>query len=308
MVLAGKTLRETVREVFHARGISATSGREMTAPTLRDVLLNPRVRGLSTFTPTDPETGLRFRKDRKTIGKGNWPAIIDEETGARLDLILNDPGRKTTHAGTAPTRFLASVLTCTCGDPMYSRSRKNKDGSPRRFYTCKRSRPGERHVSIGDEIDDIIEAIILKRMAKPDAIEAIQVALTDPSKEEARDKIRQLHAERAVLLTRREDLEQSVAEGELSASAFNRIEAKIIGKISKIDSSIARVQTEHQADPLAEEFTADTDFATWWDNASVEDKRRLTRLLMEIHIAPGKHGAKTFDPNRIKITWSPPHA
>src|SRR5699024_10605029 len=43
MVIAGKTLRETVREIFHARSLPATSGRPMTAPTLRDILLNPRV-------------------------------------------------------------------------------------------------------------------------------------------------------------------------------------------------------------------------------------------------------------------------
>ncbi|MDK6442041.1 recombinase family protein, partial [Escherichia coli] len=81
MVIAGKTLRETVRDVFDARGLTATSGRPMTAPTLRDILLNPRVRGLSTFNPNDPETGHRLVKDRRIIGKGSWPAIIDEATG-----------------------------------------------------------------------------------------------------------------------------------------------------------------------------------------------------------------------------------
>ncbi|WP_244659591.1 recombinase family protein [Corynebacterium diphtheriae] len=47
MVIAGKTLRE----IFHARSLTATSGRPMTAPTLRDILLNPRVRGISECCP-----------------------------------------------------------------------------------------------------------------------------------------------------------------------------------------------------------------------------------------------------------------
>lgn len=61
--------------------------------------------------------------------------------------------------------------------------------------------------------------------------------------------------------------------------------------------------TSHAADPLAVELADVPDFAKWWGGASVEDKRRLTRLLMEIHILPGKPGAKKFDPYRVKITW-----
>ena len=167
MVIAGKTLRETVREVFHARELTATTGRPMTAPTLRDILLNPRVRGISTFTPTDPKKGKRLIKNRQIVGAGNWPAIIDEVTGKKLDAILNDSSRKHSHSGNAPRYFLASVLTCTCGDPMYSRSRKNSKGEPRRFYTCKRTEPGGTHVSIGSEVDDLIEACLLYTSPSP---------------------------------------------------------------------------------------------------------------------------------------------
>src|SRR5699024_3832163 len=67
MTIAGKTLRETVREIFDVRGLTAMTGRPMTAPTLRDILLNPRVRGLSTFNPTDPDTGYRLVKDRQIV-------------------------------------------------------------------------------------------------------------------------------------------------------------------------------------------------------------------------------------------------
>lgn len=303
MVIAGKTLRETVREVFGSRGITATSGRPMTAPTLRDILLNPRTRGISTFTPTNPATGTRLQKDRKIVGPGQWPAIIDEVTGAQLDDVLRDPARRTSHVGNAPTRYLASVLTCTCGDPMYSRSRSRKDGSKQRFYTCKREIEGRTHVSIGAEVDDLVEQVILARMAKPDALELVQKALAPDDDDATGEQIAELIKQRNALLSRREALDDSVVDGDLDPVTFNRLESKIALKIGAIEAEINDITAAHDADPLSMELAEATDFAEWWGNASVEDKRRLTRLLMDIHIKPGKAGAKKFDPNRVVITW-----
>lgn len=206
---AGKTLRETVREIFYARELTATTGRPMTAPTLRDILLNPRVRGISTFNPTDPDTGYRLAKNRKIIGKGDWPAIIDEATGEKLDAILHDPSRKHSHSGNAPRYFLASVLTCTCGDPMYSRSRKNSKGEARRFYTCKRTEPGGTHVSIGTEVDDLIEAVIRKRMEQPDVVDALQRALA-PEDVSLTEHLQEITGQRNALLAKREQVEDTV--------------------------------------------------------------------------------------------------
>lgn len=302
MIIAGKTLREAVREIFDARGLSSTSGRPMTAPTLRDILLNPRVRGLSTFNPTDPQTGYRLVKNRQVIGRGNWPAIVDEATGEKLDAILHDPARKTSHAGTTPRYYLASVLTCTCGDPMYARSRKMKDGSSRRFYTCKRLVPGQQHVSIGAKVDALIEAVILKRMQQPDAMETLQRALA-PENDDTADQLQKLVGERNALLARREQIEEAVITADADVAAFTRVSKKIGEQLTALDKKMHDLANSRAVDPLAAELADGPDFGKWWDSASVEDKRRLTRLLMEIHILPGKHGAKQFDPHRVQIAW-----
>ncbi|MCT1547500.1 recombinase family protein [Corynebacterium amycolatum] len=302
MVIAGKTLRETVREVFHARELTATTGRPMTAPTLRDILLNPRVRGISTFNPTDPDTGYRLIKDRQIVGAGNWPAIIDEATGEKLDAILRDPTRKHSHSGNAPRYFLASVLTCTCGDPMYSRSRKNSRGEARRFYTCKRTEPGGTHVSIGAEVDDLIEAVIIKRMQQPDAMDALQQALA-PEDDSLTEQLQELTGQRNALLAKREQIEDAVIREDVDMSTFARVSKKIEVQIADLDEAMRELTADRDADPLGAELANGPDFAEWWRSASVEDKRRLTRLLMDIHILPGKAGAKTFDPQRVSITW-----
>lgn len=302
MVIAGKTLRETVREIFHARGLTATTGRPMTAPTLRDILLNPRVRGISTFNPTDPKTGSRLAKDRKIVGKGNWPAIIDKATGEKLDAILRDPARRSSHSGNAPRYFLASVLTCTCGNPMYARSRRNKNGEPRRYYTCKRSEPGGTHVSIGAEVDDLIEAVILKRMEQPDAVAVLQKTLT-PEDNTLTERLQDLTGQRYALLAKREQIENAAINEDVDMSTFARMSKKIEAQISGLDEDIRELTKNLDADPLAVELADGPDFAEWWGGASVEDKRRLARLLMDVHILPGRPGAKVFDPHRVKITW-----
>ncbi|MCX2163964.1 recombinase family protein [Corynebacterium auriscanis] len=303
LVLAGKTLREIVREIFHARDIQSTSGREMSPQTLRDILLNPRVRGISTFNPTDPATGYRLIKNRQILGPGTWPAIIDEATGENLDVVLRDPARRSNHSGNAPTRYLASVLTCTCGDPMYSRSRGRRDGSMQRFYTCKRSNPGGKHVSIGAEIDEFIERVILARMAEPDALRVIQQALALAEDDAATDELQHLLADRNAFLARRESIEESVIAGNIDVDTFGRLENKIAKQVATIESRLAELTAVHDADPLAAELADASDFPEWWEGASVQDKRRLTRLLMEIHILPGRAGAKQFDPNRVQVTW-----
>ena len=95
----------------------------------------------------------------------------------------------------------------------------------------------------------------------------------------------------------------AIIAADIDISTFARVSKKIVGQISVIDEKMRELTTSREADPLATELADGPDFAEWWGSASVEDKRRLTQLLMEIHILPGKHGAKQFDPHRVKITW-----
>lgn len=302
MVLAGKTLREVIREVFDKRSLTTTRGNRMTPATLRNILLNPRVRGLSTFTLTDPETGFRVARDREVVAKGSWPAIIDEATGEKLDAVLKDPARRTNHVGAAPSRFLAGVLVCTCGDRMYVKSRRRKDGSQRFFYYCKHERDGQ-HVSIGDEVNDLITRVIAARMAKPDALDVIRQALT-PEDSDTSEKMTELFADRNALLARREALEEQVVLGELDASTFARVERKIADQLTTIDSKLEGLSRSVSADSFAVELSEEgVTFVDWWEQASMEDRRRLTKLLMDIHVLPGKQGAKKFDPKRVQIDW-----
>lgn len=139
-------------------------------------------------------------------------------------------------------------------------------------------------------------------MSKPDALEMLRSALT-PEDDTLSERMQSLFQDRTALLARREALEESVIDGERDASTFARVEKKIAAQLAKVDEELQSITETLGADPLATELTEDVVFAEWWESASVEDKRRLTKLLMEICILPGNQGAKRFDPKRVQIDW-----
>lgn len=157
-------------------------------------------------------------------------------------------------------------------------------------------------MSIGAEVDTLIEAVILKRMAEPDAVEVLQQALS-PEDDGLTEQLQELAGERDALLARREQIEEAVIAADVDITTFARLSKKIESQITAIDERMCELTTSREADPLAAEFSGSPDFGEWWSSASVEDKRRLTRLLMEIHILYAKPGTKKFDTQRVKITW-----
>lgn len=301
VIVSGKTLREAAR-MINSRGLTTTLGAPMSAYTLRDLLLNPRANGKSTFNPTDPETGYRLVKDRQVVGRGSWPAIIDDELFAQVGAVLNDPSRRTAHVGAAPTKFLSGVLKCSCGAPMYHRTRARKGGRAH-YYACKREVAGATHTSVTDDVDDFIEKVVFARMAKPDALDVLRVALCPDDSDETGDRLQELVARRAALLARREELEQHVVDGAMDTSAFVRLENKFSQQIEAVDVEVQELTMPTTADPILADIADAVDFPAWWVGASIEDQRRLVHLLMAIHITRGTPGAKSFEPERVKVVW-----
>lgn len=257
---------------------------------------------MSTFNPTDPETGYRLTKDRRVVGEGSWPAILDDELFTQVGAVLNNPSRRCAHAGTAPTKFLSGVLTCSCGAPMYHRTRARKGGRAH-YYACKREIAGATHTSITDDVDGFIKKVVLARMAKSDALDVLRVALCPDDSDETGDRLQELVARRAELLARREELEQQVVDGAMDTSVFVRLENKFSQQIETTDAEIQELTTPTTADPILADIADAVEFPAWWAEASIEDQRRLTNLLMEIHITRGTPGAKSFEPERVKVTW-----
>ena len=79
-LLAGTPLR-LIAKRMNERGAQTTAGNPWHPSEVRTLLRNPR------------HAGLRVHRG-EVVGKGTWPAIIDEDTHRAVVAILSDPDRQ----------------------------------------------------------------------------------------------------------------------------------------------------------------------------------------------------------------------
>jgi site-specific DNA recombinase len=115
--LVGERLASIARDLRSRRPPSPT-GRHWTDATLGRLVRNPRL------------VGDRAYKGQ-VVARGYWPAILDRETFARLQLTLNHPGRQ----GAPPRhnkRLATGFAQCgLCGQNMSTTTRSGD-----RCYSC----------------------------------------------------------------------------------------------------------------------------------------------------------------------------
>lgn len=296
-VIDGDSIRAIAAE-WNDRGFTSTRGNAVDAAMVRTLLKNPYIAGLSTYNPTDSD-GRRLLRNREIVGKGSWPAIIEPDQWERVQAVLADPARVSNKVGNTPQRLLSGLLLCQCGQPMYRRTRPLKSGGRFSYYSCKRVAAGT-HVHIGsDDTDAAVEALVIERLKKTDLAAALAAAAaTDDSSAELAERTR----ERTDLLARRDELEEAVAEGTLAVAAFGRAVERVEARLAAIDEAIATLSASSDAPPLAEIATAES-VETGWGSADLMRRRRIVQHLMTITVGPGRHGAKKFDPDRLRVTW-----
>lgn len=296
------SIRSIVAE-WNAKGITTTRGKPMDGPGLRAILKNPRIAGLSTWTPTDAATGKRGLMTREVVGEGEWPAIIEPAKWERLQSVLSDPDRVTNRVGNTPQHLLSGIMLCPCGKPMYYRTRPRKDGTRFGYYSCKRELPGS-HTHIGAEDSDAaIADLIVARLQRDDVREALTQAVArndDDHGEELAEAIQ----ERADLTERMSQLEAAVAEGATSVAAFGRAVTRVETRLAEVQQRIGGLAQRSAASPLAGVVRAD-DIAAHWKRLDLASRRALVDALITIAVLPGEAGAKVFDRGRLDVVWKP---
>ncbi len=147
-VLAGKSLRSIAID-WTARGLRTTRGNKFTSLQVRRTLINPLYAGLVTHR-------------EKVIGRGEWPAIIDETTHQGLVAYLSDPARWPA-VSFEKRHMLSGVAKCgACGQALYA----VYPGGDKRgiVYTC---RPAAHVARNGALLDEYVEALVLAWFSQP---------------------------------------------------------------------------------------------------------------------------------------------
>lgn len=275
-VLAGDSLTGIAHD-FNDRGIPTTRGRQWSATTLRSILINPR------------HAGMRVHRGVVT-GKAVWQPIIDRRTHERLVALLTDPERR--RKNPARRGLLTGLVRCgLCGESMTTDT--TKEG--RKILTCKRG-PGRANcgrVSIHLEptveiiTEAVIEAIDGPRLAK-------RLAKGTKADDGAADDLAEVEARLA-------DLADLFADGSISKTEWMRARGKLEKRLDKAKDAL---NLNARPEVLAG-FDGKHPLRDTWKTLPLDRQRAIVGAVVEnVTIGPVTGPRRTYDPERISITWS----
>jgi site-specific DNA recombinase len=260
--IGGERLASVARDL-RSRGIPSPSGRLWTDATLGRLLRNPRL------------VGDRAYKGQ-VVARDCWPAILDREAFARLQLALNHPGR---HG--APPRHHKRLATgfAQCGLCGQNMSTTTRSGD--RYYSCPTQPTGCGRIHVHADrleawlLDQLLEQLSLE--PPPMAQEADPGDTAAAMAELCRDYYVDRIVPRGAFLSARALLERRA--GELSRRAGRRPEAARVLAAANPRKQLGGLDLGQLRDLLAD---------------------RLDRLVVSPMIKPRRG---VFDAHRLRCEW-----
>lgn len=306
-ILAGGSISDGARMLNEA-GAYGLSGKPWTASTLSLFLRAARNAGLRSHTHEDKTTG---RPVTEIVGKGNWPALVDESMWRAVQSILNAPGRARGRR-TARNHLLTAVLLCGkpgCGGHLSGQwIYRHTGGAPGRpkagetkqpsghvarvlSYQCKRCHGVAVRAA---HVEPLIQELASRRLAMPDAVDLLKAELHDAEQAEAiRHELQTLYGELDSLAVER-------AEGLLTARQVQIASEVINGKIATLERS----QQDQERLRVFDGIPLGTpDAAQAVAGLSPDRYRAVLGVLGTITVAPVGKGRTAFDPDRVTVDW-----
>ena len=251
---------------------------------IRTILLNPRIAGLSVY------------KD-EIVGQGQWEPLVPEETWRAVAAILQDPGR-------IPPRgvrtLLGGIARCPCGNVI--------TGMPshtgHRIYRCtpatrNRHWPGGHVARQASPVDEFITRLVIARMSRDAAADLI----ADP---DSGMDVAALREEAAAIRTNLEEMSADRALGLITRAQLLAATGRGTARLAQIGDLIADAARENVLTALA----AAQDVTAAWDAMDSSRQRAVITTLMTITLhSPGRGARRDFDAATVTVRWtSPPTA
>jgi hypothetical protein len=141
-------------------------------------------------------------------------------------------------------------------------------------------------------LEAFVVAVVLERLARPDAREQIGRSKLAPDVEAA-------VAEAAMLRQRLADATDQFTAGRLSAATLARVEGDLLPKIGSAErrTRVAGLPS------VAAEIAANNDPSALWDERLPEQRREVIRALLDVVVLPVKvRRRKGFDPSTVRMS------
>jgi site-specific DNA recombinase len=226
------------------------------------------------------------------LGRGTWPAILDEDTYKGVRAKLGDgltPRRTNAHR---VRLLLSGIARCgypvdggICGAPIKGAG-SNASG---RRYRCSTGR----HITrLAKDLDQHVEDIVLRWLPTKDAVEV----LTRGSEQAS-----ELHTRAAALRARLNGLGEAFAAGEIDREQLRSGTERGKADLAKVEKQLKMLTAESALSGIA----GHADAAQRWADLTIDRQRAVIDAVWSVTLNPGKrggHGGTRFDPATVSVT------
>ena len=277
--LAGESLTSLAQWLADS-DVRTVQGKAWRTPTLRNLLLNPRI------------YGMRVHQGQP-IGPAQWEPIISPEDGERLRHMLTDPARRTNR--TARRYLLSGLCRCgLCGTMMYSVPRYET-----RRYLCRSGHDfggcGKMAVT-AELLEAFITEAVLYRLDSPEMTTALTGRTHDDEHVSALAEAVQADASKL------EELAGMWADEKITRNEWTTARSRIEHRLTGNRRALARLTHRSAIDA----FIGNGDeLRRHWETLNLTRQVAIVKAVLDhvvIHPAAvrGRHG---LDPDRVEPVW-----
>lgn len=272
-ILAGSSLR-AVSKKFNDDGILTSYGQTWNGDKLRQTLRRPRY------------MGYRYHNGERA-GKAVWEPVVSQEIFEAVQAILDDPNR-TIVKDRKVKYLLVNIADCgKCG----AKVKTYMTPKSQRSYACSQTRHFTRKAQ---PIDDLVEAVVIERLSRPDARELLLPTGRDDV------DVTKLRNEANAQRARIDEAAQLFADGKIRATQLEIITAACEAEIIQLEEQVASTVS---TTPLVS-LVGVSDVKKAWNALDISVKREVVRTLFErIILEPVARGERVFDPESVTLVW-----
>lgn len=289
-VLSGRSLMGIARE-WNDRGIRTVRGNEWVSTVLRDMLLNPRNAGIRTYR-------------QEEVGKGDWPAIVDEDVFRGVVAILRDPARtRRPINGYGRSHLLTGLVQCgRCGESRVTGTISNNTKTARAKYVCRACGGVARSAP---DVDAWVVGHVVDYLSRPETI-GVLVASDRP-------ELADLRLKKTALMERKAGLKALLTDPDIPLAEVKAAAAEIQAKIAEINAKLSDANNVRVFDGV---FPAEDDQDEFYalpeeerlalaqerfDALPFDRKRAVIDKLVTVRILPGQGSRQAFRTELVPV-------
>lgn len=270
--LAGSSLGSIARG-WNEAGLMTTLGNPWRGPGVSLYMTNPKIAGL-------------IAHNGEIVGRGRWPAIVDEETWRAVRVIRSDPRRNPRPGSRARKYLLTGIALCgKCVEPVRLTSGITAAGKT--IYRCPVCHGIGRDQAA---LDDHIKALVVARLSRPDAKELLV--------DHERAGVAELRAQAVRLEARIEATQAEFAGTDIPVSQFGASIRMLNDQLKAVNAQMADAERARVFDGVI----GVGDVGAAFEGAGLDRQREIVSALLTVVVRPTVRGAG-FRPDDIETAW-----